>query len=126
MNYDLTVLLPEEDTLTLDDLSGDKHVIKIRIPSVVGAFIFQNQEKFSQLVSGAGTDEEGMKFITRLLSLILSAQHPFMTEEWVIANISFDRQLFIVRLFGNHLIRAVNSLGQGEAAQPVKEPEESA
>ncbi len=122
MNYDLKVLLPEDNTLSLDIPSGEEFTIKMFMPSTVGAFIFANQEQFSKLMSG-GADEKGMEFITRLISMIFACQFPFMTEEWIKQNISFPRQLIIIRLFGNKLIEMVQTLGQPETAQPIKEPE---
>ena len=122
MNYDLKVLLPEDNTLSLDIPSGEEFTIKMFMPSVVGAFIFENQAVFSQLMSG-GADAKGMGFVTRLLSMILSCQFEFMTEEWIVKNISFPRQILIIRLFGNQLLEMVQSLGLAEPAQPIKEPE---
>mgnify|MGYP000904887923 CR=1 FL=1 len=122
MNYDLKVLLPENNTLSLDVMSGEEFTIKMFMPSVVGAFIFENQAVFSQLMSG-GADAKGMEFVTRLLSMILSCQFDFMTEEWIVKNISFPRQILIIRLFGDQLLRMVSEMGLSETAQPTKEPE---
>lgn len=122
MNYDLKILLPENDTLTLDIPSGEEYTVKMFMPSVVGAFVFEHQEQFSKLMTGSA-DEQGMKFITQLLSLILKCQFSFMDESWIENNISFPRQLLIVRLFGNQLLEMVQSLGLAEPAQPIKEPE---
>lgn len=122
MNHDLKVLLPENDTLSLDTPGGEEYTIKMFMPSTVGAFIFANQEQFSKLMTG-GADEKGMEFITRLISMIFMCQYPVMTEEWVKQNISFPRQLIIIRLFGNKLIEMVHSLGQPETVPPIKEPE---
>ena len=123
MNYDLTVLMPESDKITLDDESGVTHEIKVKLPGIIGAFIFENKDKFAELAGGSGTDAEGIVFMTRLLSLILSNQYSFMDEAWVAKNISFDRMLFMVRIFGDHLTRKMNNLGSAETVQPIKEPE---
>lgn len=122
MNYDLKQLLPQDDTISLETLAGENYTIRMFMPSVVGAFVFENQDKFSKLMSG-GADSEGMDFMVKLVSLIFSQQYPVMTDDWIRQNISFAHLLLIVRLFGNQLLDGVQSLGLAETAGPIKEPE---
>jgi hypothetical protein len=122
---DMDDLFPEEEVVSFS-INKKKYDVKVFIPAAVGFLIIDNIDVLKDIFPGGHQPKLSRKAVDlamKILSTVISEQHPDITEQMIREQLSLTKQVFLLYKLVVPVYEFLTNSGFLEAAMPVKTPE---
>lgn len=122
---DMDDLFPEEEVVSFS-INKKKYDVKVFIPAAVGFLIIDNIDVLKDIFPGGHSPKLSRKAVDlamKILSTVISEQHPEITEQMIREQLSLTKQVFLLYKLVVPVYEFLTNSGFLEAAMPSKTPE---